>query len=75
MIRAPFNISILTALAITLASFVQADDATVAAYLDNLVAHRDEVAERRTAVREALQNEMQARQNQRQENMEAILLT
>ncbi len=26
----------------------QADDATVAAYLDNFVAHSDEVAERRT---------------------------
>ena len=41
MIRTPFNISILAELAITLAaaSFVQADDATVAAYLDNFVAH------------------------------------
>jgi hypothetical protein len=50
MIRTPFNISILAELAITLAaaSFVQADDATVAAYLDNFVAHPDEVAERRT---------------------------
>jgi hypothetical protein len=46
MIRTPFNISILAALAITLAaaSFVQADDATFAGYLDNFVAHRDEVA-------------------------------
>ena len=50
MIRTPFNISILAERAITLAaaSFVQADDATVAAYLDNFVAHPDEVAERRT---------------------------
>ena len=50
MIRTPFNISILAELAITLAaaSFVQADDATVAAHLDNFVAHPDEVAARRT---------------------------
>ena len=50
MIRTPFNISILAELAIALAvaSFVQADDATVGAYLDNFVAHPDEVAERRT---------------------------
>jgi hypothetical protein len=71
-------------LSITLvaASFVHADDATVAAYLDNFVRHQDEIAERGTAARqalqnemqEALQNEMQARQNERQKNMEAIQL-